>query len=150
MYSWQLIMSMVTNGLPFRRRTSPAPTAAVGGVGGPGGARRGLSQRGIQADVWVPSERGANAWLRSLRPHQWSKNALLFAPLALAHDVTDTDALVRVAIAFVCFCAVASATYLLNDLLDLESDRQQLQAHQCAGDAVGCHLVAKHGHLRRQ
>jgi 4-hydroxybenzoate polyprenyltransferase/phosphoserine phosphatase len=104
--------------LPLWERASEAACVAASP-----GARRGLSQRDIQADVWVPSERGANAWLRSLRPHQWSKNALLFAPLALAHDVTDTDALVRVAIAFVCFCAVASATYLLNDLLDLESDR---------------------------
>jgi len=62
--------------------------------------------------------------LRALRPHQWSKNALLFAPLTLAHLLGDRGRLTAVAVAFVSFCCVASATYVLNDLLDLESDRR--------------------------
>ena len=59
----------------------------------------------------------------SLRPHQWAKNLLLFAPLAAAHRL-DEPALVAAAItAFVAFCLVASSTYVVNDLLDLAADR---------------------------
>lgn len=62
--------------------------------------------------------------VRGLRAYQWVKNALLFAPLVLAQEFGDAERLVRVGLAFVAFCCVASATYLLNDLLDIEADRR--------------------------
>jgi len=61
---------------------------------------------------------------RALRIHQWSKNALLFVPLLLAHEIGDPARLLAVLVAFLCFSLIASATYLLNDLLDIEADRQ--------------------------
>lgn len=67
--------------------------------------------------------RGA-ATLRALRPHQWAKNALLFIPLLLAHEVADATRLLHVVIAFVGFCAAASTGYVLNDLIDIEADRK--------------------------
>ncbi len=61
---------------------------------------------------------------RALRPHQWIKNGLLFIPLILAHRVNDLHLLEHAVIAFICFSLTASSVYLLNDLLDLESDRK--------------------------
>jgi 4-hydroxybenzoate polyprenyltransferase/phosphoserine phosphatase len=61
--------------------------------------------------------------LRALRPHQWAKNLLVGLPLLTAHRLADPLALAHTAIAFVVFCAVASAVYLVNDLVDLPHDR---------------------------
>lgn len=62
--------------------------------------------------------------MKALRPHQWSKNILIFVPLAAAHKLGD-PALIRLAIlAFISFSLCASSVYLLNDMLDLEADRQ--------------------------
>lgn len=66
-----------------------------------------------------PAARGS-AMLRALRPHQWSKNALIFLPVLAAHDVTTLG---PVLLAFVAFCLTASAVYVVNDLLDLPADR---------------------------
>ncbi|MEM0913591.1 MAG: UbiA family prenyltransferase [Planctomycetota bacterium] len=62
------------------------------------------------------------AWLEAARPHHWLKNALLFVPMWLGHDVTLGNALL-VLIGAACFSAVASAGYLVNDLLDVDADR---------------------------
>ena len=61
---------------------------------------------------------------RALRPHQWLKNGLLFIPLVLAHQLNELHLLEHAATAFICFSLTASSVYLLNDLLDLESDRK--------------------------
>jgi 4-hydroxybenzoate polyprenyltransferase len=63
------------------------------------------------------------AALRALRPHQWSKNLLVFVPLVAAHRVMEVAAVATSVAAFVSFCLLASAAYLLNDLLDLPADR---------------------------
>ena len=62
--------------------------------------------------------------IRELRPKQWIKNVLVFAaPVAAGiFDNRDTD--LQALGAFGCFCAAASATYLLNDATDIESDRR--------------------------
>jgi 4-hydroxybenzoate polyprenyltransferase len=60
---------------------------------------------------------------KAMRPHQWSKNILVFVPLLLAHRVGDTQAVLSALIAFVCFSLTASSIYLLNDMLDLTQDR---------------------------
>jgi 4-hydroxybenzoate polyprenyltransferase len=62
--------------------------------------------------------------LRALRIHQWVKNLLLFVPVLLDHRLFDRAAMSRAAVAFAAFCCAASAGYILNDLLDLEADRQ--------------------------
>lgn len=62
--------------------------------------------------------------LRALRPHQWAKNVLVGAPLLLAHQLADLVRLGAVAMGFVAFCLVASAGYLINDMLDIEADRR--------------------------
>jgi 4-hydroxybenzoate polyprenyltransferase len=62
--------------------------------------------------------------VQTLRVHQWSKNVLLLVPLLLAHHVTDLDRVLRAMLAVIAFSLAASAVYVVNDLLDLESDRQ--------------------------
>lgn len=61
--------------------------------------------------------------LKALRPHQWSKNLLLFLPLIAAHAFSWT-VISKTLLAFLVFSLLASAVYLLNDLLDLTADRQ--------------------------
>ena len=64
-----------------------------------------------------------SALVRSLRPQQWTKNLFVLAPLVFAQRLTDSDCARRGALAFVAFCAAASAIYLVNDLRDREEDR---------------------------
>lgn len=64
------------------------------------------------------------SYVRTLRLHQWLKNTLVFLPLALAHQLGNTALIANALIAFLCFGLCASSVYILNDLLDLTSDRQ--------------------------
>jgi 4-hydroxybenzoate polyprenyltransferase len=59
-----------------------------------------------------------------MRPHQWSKNALLAVPLLAAHQWSDVFAWSLLLWAFLAFSALASAIYIINDLVDLDSDRR--------------------------
>ena len=61
--------------------------------------------------------------LKALRPHQWVKNILIFVPMILAHAFTTHQA-ISALIAWICFSLVASSVYVLNDMLDVESDRR--------------------------
>lgn len=63
------------------------------------------------------------AWLRAARLHQWLKNLLIFAPVVAAQKQLDWQVWSSVAVAFLAFSLCASATYIVNDLLDLEADR---------------------------
>ena len=58
-----------------------------------------------------------------LRVHHWVKNVLvLISPLA-AHALFDPEVLRNVALIFVAFCAAASGVYVVNDLIDIRTDR---------------------------
>ncbi|RKH17180.1 UbiA family prenyltransferase [Corallococcus sp. CA047B] len=63
-------------------------------------------------------------WIRALRVHQWAKNALVFVPLLAAHKATQGGMAPRAVLAFVAFSLCASSVYVINDLLDLSSDRR--------------------------
>ncbi len=60
--------------------------------------------------------------IKALRLHQWAKNALLFVPLMAAHEL-QAERWLSTLLAFVAFGMCASATYIVNDLFDLASDR---------------------------
>jgi 4-hydroxybenzoate polyprenyltransferase len=60
--------------------------------------------------------------MRSLRPEQWLKNGFVFAPVVFSGLLTDQTALVRTAAAVAAYCCAASATYLVNDLVDRRAD----------------------------
>lgn len=63
--------------------------------------------------------------LIGMRPHQWVKNAFVFAGIVFAeqHLFTAPWAIGRVVFAFALFCIVSGCVYLINDLADIEQDR---------------------------
>jgi decaprenyl-phosphate phosphoribosyltransferase len=61
--------------------------------------------------------------IRALRPKQWLKNLLVFAAPAAGGVIAQFPVLGRTAAAFVAFCTASSALYLVNDVVDVESDR---------------------------
>jgi len=62
--------------------------------------------------------------LRLLRPRQWIKNLLLFAALVFAKQLFVPSSLALAVIAFVAFCLGSSSVYIVNDLVDVERDRE--------------------------
>ena len=140
-----------TGGLSLEERAGPARAAALvarfgeRGFDYAGGARRDLAawrhaRRAIGVDPPAGLARelralrggarllpgpggGARDWLRSLRPRHWVKNALVFAPLAAAHE-TALSSWALAAGLFAAFSALASGVYLANDLIDLPDDRR--------------------------
>jgi phosphoserine phosphatase len=60
--------------------------------------------------------------LKALRPHQWTKNSLIFLPLLTSHRFTWQTILTSV-FGFICFSLAASSIYLINDMVDVEDDR---------------------------
>lgn len=72
-----------------------------------------------------PAQRpGFGVYLRMLRAHQWLKNLLLAVPLVAAHRLNQAESWAPLLLSILSFCLCASAVYLPNDLLDLESDRR--------------------------
>ncbi len=61
---------------------------------------------------------------RTLRPHQWSKNVLVFAAALAAHRIADPAILVQCALALLAMILAASAVYVGNDLADRAADRR--------------------------
>ncbi len=63
------------------------------------------------------------ALVRALRPAHWVKNLLVLAPILFSQNLFHAGALVKGLLAFIAFCLVSSAGYLINDLRDLRQDR---------------------------
>jgi 4-hydroxybenzoate polyprenyltransferase/phosphoserine phosphatase len=81
-------------------------------------------RREVSVEREFPGERGGVVlWLRALRVHQWLKNLLLFVPLLTAFSFLDLGKLATTVLAFLAFSLAASASYVVNDLWDLENDR---------------------------
>jgi len=58
-----------------------------------------------------------------IRPKQWIKNLFLFAPILFAGQLLNLELLSKNFIAFIAFCGVSSCVYIINDIVDIESDR---------------------------
>jgi decaprenyl-phosphate phosphoribosyltransferase len=58
-----------------------------------------------------------------MRPRQWLKNVLVFAAPLAAGSLLEPDVLLPSVIAFIAFCLMSSATYLINDIRDVDADR---------------------------
>ena len=65
----------------------------------------------------------------ALRPRQWAKNFLVFAAPLAAGKIFEPDVFWPSVGAFIAFCLISSATYLVNDIRDAESDRQHPTKH---------------------
>ena len=62
--------------------------------------------------------------LRTLRPRQWIKNIFVFTALVFDQKLTDWALLGKTVLAFILFCMISSTVYIINDLADLEKDKQ--------------------------
>jgi 4-hydroxybenzoate polyprenyltransferase/phosphoserine phosphatase len=72
----------------------------------------------------VPRSHKIKVLFSAMRVKQWIKNVLIFVPLLLSQSYTSLDQVIFSVIAFFAFSSCASSVYLLNDLVDLDSDRQ--------------------------
>ena len=61
--------------------------------------------------------------IRLLRPRQWVKNLAIFAAILFTGELFNINALIPVIIGFFVFCGVSSATYIINDIIDINNDR---------------------------
>ncbi|WP_019583265.1 decaprenyl-phosphate phosphoribosyltransferase [Thioalkalivibrio sp. ALE16] len=62
--------------------------------------------------------------IKLLRPHQYIKNGFVFLGVVFAHEWGEPGMVLAATLAFLAFCAIASAVYVLNDIVDVEADRQ--------------------------
>ena len=75
--------------------------------------------------------------LKLVRPKQWIKNTFVLAPLVFAREFNDPGAVANALIAFALFCAASSASYILNDIHDIERDRSHPAKRQSRPLAAG-------------
>ncbi|MDE1147006.1 MAG: UbiA family prenyltransferase [Azospirillaceae bacterium] len=87
------------------------------------GLLRTVKARHPDAQVITRKNTGLAEYRRVLRVHQWLKNLLIFVPAFTAHHFSFAT-LAACAAAFLSFSLCASSVYILNDLLDLKSDRE--------------------------
>ena len=73
--------------------------------------------------VLGPPKNLTSGLIKAVRPRQWVKNVLVLAAPLAAGNITDASVLASAGIAFVAFCLAASSIYLVNDAMDVESDR---------------------------
>ena len=77
--------------------------------------------------------------IKLCRPKQWIKNLFVLAPLLFAGLFTDFNSIISAFTAMLLFCIASSATYILNDLKDIEKDRlhpQKSKTRPLASGAV--------------
>ncbi len=101
------------------RSTSPklaVPDAPVNGVNS-------AATTGTATGV-LARRPGLSNLLISLRPDQWTKNLLVFAALVFARKLFDLASVAAALEAFVIFCFLSGVVYLVNDVMDRDSDRR--------------------------
>lgn len=72
----------------------------------------------------VPRRSPLRAAIKTGRPHEWIKNVLVFAGLLFSGKMSQSHEWVMAILTFVSFCLISSAGYFVNDLIDVELDRQ--------------------------
>jgi 4-hydroxybenzoate polyprenyltransferase len=97
-------------------------------VGASSRLRRKMQRLGIPVEHLKRESTPFRAWFQALRVHQYAKNALVFVPLLTSHSYS-LQSFTRAGLAFLAFSLCASAGYILNDLVDLEADRQHPTKH---------------------
>jgi 4-hydroxybenzoate polyprenyltransferase len=83
---------------------------------GPTGSTVATGRSGVMAT--------GRALLKTMRPKQWTKNVVVFAPLVFDEKLFQPALLGRTLLAFALFCLISSTVYIINDLVDIEKDRQ--------------------------
>jgi len=89
-----------------------------------------LARSGKLEAIFPAECTGRGLWLRALRLHQWSKNALVFVPAITSHSIFRPVILWPLAVLFLSLSLAASSLYIVNDLLDLDADRKHPRKSQ--------------------
>lgn len=76
------------------------------------------------APMWNSLPQSLRGLIRTMRPTQWTKNGFVFAGIMFDQQLLEPEPLGRVIAAFVLLCMAASTIYIINDLVDIERDRQ--------------------------
>ncbi len=87
------------------------------------GFRKSLASRFPEIRLFDEKKDGIKTLIKAIRVHQYAKNLLLFLPALMAHQVLNPDHIQQLCMAFFGFSFIASSVYLLNDLCDIENDR---------------------------
>ena len=93
--------------------------------------------------VFAEQKARFSTYLGAMRVHHWLKNLLLLVPLLAAHRLYDPVMLMNAFVGVVCFSLAASGVYLLNDLLDLPTDRRHPRKKERA--LASGHIPIAHG-----
>lgn len=93
-------------------------------VNGDGSVARAAARHAHLVAHWPAQGGGLRAWIKAIRVHQWLKNLLVFVPLLASHQFLSITQSVTSIVAFLAFSLCASGVYLLNDMLDLDADRE--------------------------
>ena len=110
-------MGDATADLPVWRRAHKAIT-----VNASPSLKSRAEQQGTEVEHLMTRVKSFGPHLKALRPHQWLKNLLVFLPMLVSHQLDGTTILLS-SLGFIAFSLIASSVYVLNDLLDLASDR---------------------------
>jgi len=98
--------------------------------GGPVSAAQ-VARAGVKiAQRFQRPKRGIGAWRNALRLHQWTKNVLIVVPAIMAMKIADPQTALMLLAALPLLGAMASGTYILNDLVDLPADRGHPSKHR--------------------
>ena len=73
--------------------------------------------------LWITLPAPVRGLIRTMRPHQWTKNGFVFAGIMFDQQLTHPEPLARVLAAFALLCLTSSTIYLINDVVDIERDR---------------------------
>ena len=87
------------------------------------GLARAASEATQVFQIIHPFRATLRTYAKAVRVHQWLKNLLVFVPVLAAHQTSSISPLLSAALAFLAFGLCASGVYVINDLLDLPSDR---------------------------
>lgn len=85
---------------------------------------RKTSNSGITSESIALPKKTIRHYMKALRLHQWIKNLLVFIPLLASHQQLLSLRLMKNFVVFITFGLIASAGYIINDLLDLTADRK--------------------------
>lgn len=93
-------------------------------VNAPRSVLKSLESSGPAPTVFTERRFNLHTLRKTLRLHQWAKNLLIFVPLVLGGKVFDGEAWLQALLGFLALGLIASATYIINDLIDLPNDRR--------------------------
>lgn len=91
-------------------------------VGGDLSVNEANTQAENQSSVSAPPEK-LRLILKLIRPKQWAKNLIVFAPALFSSKIHEPKTFVAAVLCFIAFCLCSSSVYIVNDVLDCESDK---------------------------